>query len=112
MNQTERRYETYLGMQKQVGLVASYTFEPVKFRLGPNWKTAYMPDFLVVLPDGIVELHEVKGASKSKGATAGAWWEEDARLKIKMAAGLLPFRFVGVHENGRGGWAREVFPPE
>jgi len=110
-NKTEARYEVYLGLLLQAGAITGWVFEGIKLRLGPDWLTTYTPDFMVQLGDGVVELHDVKGASSSKGSTAGAWWEEDARLKIKVAAGLYPFRFVGVHEDGLGGWVREVFPP-
>ena len=112
-NATEARYEAYLDLLKQAGAIADYRFEPFKLRLGPDWLTTYCPDFLVVYPDGLLELVDVKGASSSKGSTAGAWWEEDARLRIKMAAGLFPFRFVGVHEGqaGEPAWVREIFPP-
>lgn len=113
MNKTEQRYRDHLQMMVAVGKVAGFMFEPMKLRLGPDWLSTYTPDFLVVYPDGLQEMVDVKGASKSAGATGGAWWEEDARLKIKVAAGLYPYRFVGVHEDASepSGWAREVFPP-
>ena len=109
-NKTEAAYEEWLRLQLQLGIISAYSFEPMKLRLGPDWLTSYTPDFMVVMLDGVIEMVDVKGASSSKGSTAGAWWEEDARLKIKVAAGLFPFRFVGVHE-GASGWVREVFPP-
>ncbi|HEU02487.1 MAG TPA: DUF1064 domain-containing protein [Aurantimonas coralicida] len=101
MNKLEARYERQLDMLKHVGVIADYRFECIKLRLGPNWLTGYTPDFLVILPDGLIEVHEVKG-----------FWEDDARVKIKTAAGLFPFRFIAVTEKKGGGWAREVFYPE
>ena len=114
-NATEARYGAWLDGELLAGRIAGYVFEPLRLRLGPDWLTTYTPDFLVQLVGGELELHDVKGASTSAGSTAGAWWEEDARLKIKLAAGLYPFRFVGVHEGragaGEPAWVREVFPP-
>ena len=53
--------------------------------------TRYTPDFLVELPGGLLELHEVKG-----------FWRDDARVKFKVAAELFPmFRFVAVKRKHR-----------
>ena len=58
----------------------------------------YTPDFLVILADGRIELHEVKGH-----------WEDDARVKIKVAAAQKPwFTFVAV-KWVKGGWEYERF---
>lgn len=114
-NKTEARYEAYLATLKLAGAITDFMFEPLKLRIGPTWQTSYRPDFGVLTLDGVLEIHEVKGASSSKGSIAGAWWEDGARDKVKIAAGLFPFRFVAVHEKPAkqgGGWAREVFPPE
>lgn len=112
MNRTEERYSQHLDLLKERGKIADWSFETIKLRLGPDWLTSYMPDFLVLLPDGVVEMHEVKGASKSKSSIKGAHWQEGSREKIKIAAGLFPFRFVAVHEERGKGWPREIFPPE
>lgn len=95
MNKTEAAYAAYLDGLKKDGLIADYRFEAVKLRLAD--KTFYTPDFMVLMPDFSFEMHEVKG-----------FWEEDARVKIKVAAAQFPFRFVAVKKT-KNGWDREVF---
>jgi hypothetical protein len=98
-NKTEAAYESHLEMQRRAGAVDWFRFEGVKLRLADN--TFYTPDFAVMLPGGELEMHEVKG-----------FWEDDARVKIKVAAEQYPFRFIAVKpiskKNG-GGYEREVF---
>lgn len=94
MNRWESRYAEQLESRKHVGEVAGYWFEAVKFKLAD--KTFYTPDFLVMLASGEMECHEVKG-----------FWREDARVKIKVAAGMYPFRFVAVRLVKKE-WAAEV----
>ena len=51
--------------------------------------------------DGALEMHEVKGH-----------WMEDARVKMKVAADMYPFRFIAVQpiaKKAGGGWKVEVF---
>lgn len=95
MNKTEAAYAAYLDGLKKDGLIADYRFEAVKLRLAD--KTFYTPDFVVLAPDGVLEMHEVKG-----------FWEEDARVKIKVAAAQFPFRFVAVKKT-KNNWDREAF---
>lgn len=97
MNRTEERYAKYLSALKATGDILEYWFEGVKLRLADS--TFYTPDFLVQIPSGELECHEVKG-----------FWEDDARVKIKVAAALYPFRFVGITAKGSvDGWAFEEF---
>jgi hypothetical protein len=42
-------------------------------------------------------MHEVKG-----------FWQDDARVKIKVAASIYPFKFIAV-KKAKGGWEREEF---
>ena len=95
MNKTEAAYAAYLDGLKKDGLIADYRFEAVKLRLAD--KTFYTPDFMVLMPDFSFEMHEVKG-----------FWEEDARVKIKVAAAQFPVRFVAVKKTKHGG-DREAF---
>lgn len=74
MNGLEKKYAQHLEMRKMVGEIIDYKFEPLKLKLAPA--TFYNPDFAVLMPDGRVELHETKGG----------FWEDDARVKIKVAA--------------------------
>jgi hypothetical protein len=99
MNKTESAYDAALAARKHVGEIAWYRFEGVKLRLADN--TFYTPDFAVMLADGAMECHEVKG-----------FWQDDARAKIKIAADQYPFRFVAVKAKAKkdgGGWAVEEF---
>lgn len=99
MNKTEAAYSDHLELLKRAGEVAWYAFEAVKLRLADN--TFYTPDFAVMAKDGVIELHEVKG-----------FWQDDARVKIKVAADKYPFRFIAVKANAKkdgGGWQREEF---
>lgn len=83
MNKTESAYATKLRNEQWVHEIVDYKFEPIKFRLAD--KTFYTPDFMVVYNDRF-EFHEVKG-----------YWEDDARVKIKVVAEMFPwFKFVGV----------------
>lgn len=98
-NKTESAYEDLLRARQNSGEILWYRFEGLKFRLADN--TFYSPDFIVMLNDGQIEAHEVKGH-----------WTDDAKVKIKVAASQYPFRFVSVKaktkKNG-GGWEMEEF---
>ena len=99
MNQTEAAYAKTLELRKAAGEVAWYKFEGLKFRLADY--TFYTPDFAVLLADGALEVHEVKG-----------YWQEDARAKIKIAADMYPLRFVAVQalpKKAGGGWKVDEF---
>ncbi|MCK9468224.1 MAG: DUF1064 domain-containing protein [Porticoccaceae bacterium] len=95
MNQTESAYEGELLVRQRAGEVVWYRFEGVKLRLADN--TFYTPDFAVMLADGQLEMHEVKGH-----------WTDDARVKIKVAAEMYPFRFIAIRRE-RGSWLVEAF---
>jgi len=100
MNKTEGEYAERLELQKAAGDVLWYRFEGLKLRLGDN--SFYTPDFVVLTGDGFIECHEVKGGL----------WRDDARTKIKVAAGMYPFRFIGVKrlpKKAGGGWQVEEF---
>lgn len=99
MNKTEQSYANQLELLKNTGVILWYKFEGIKFRLADN--TFYTPDFSVMNANGEMEIHEVKG-----------FWQDDARVKIKVAADMYPFKFKAVtaktKKNG-GGWAIEEF---
>lgn len=99
MNNTELAYEAHLKTLLHAGEILWYKFEGMKFRLADN--TFYTPDFSLMLSDGQIELHECKG-----------FWQDDAKVKIKVAASLYPFRFVALKAKAKkdgGGWAVEDF---
>lgn len=99
MNKTEAAYAAHLEQLKTQGDVLWYKFESVKVRLADN--TFYTPDFAVMTSDGLMQMHEVKGH-----------WQDDARVKIKVAADQFPFRFIAVKplpKKDGGGWSVEEF---
>ena len=104
MNKTEAAYDAHLWSSRPTGAAPSevvlwHKFEAVKLRLADN--TFYTPDFAVLPLSGVLEMHEVKGH-----------WEDDARVKIKVAASMYPFRFIGITARPKklgGGWDREEF---
>jgi hypothetical protein len=104
MTKVERDYADALELGRMVREIQWFAFEAIKLRLADA--TFLEPDFFVQRANGELECHEVK-ASKSDGS---ALWEEDARVKIKIAATLYPFRFYGVHLRD-GAWSLEEFPP-
>jgi len=99
MNKTEQAYADHLEALRIGGEVVAWTFDALKLRLADN--TFYTPDFLVQKPDDTLEVHEVKGH-----------WEDDARVKMKVAASLFPFRFLAMKPLAKkhgGGWEVETF---
>lgn len=98
-NRTEAKYEQQLDILKRSGEIVWYRFEGLKLRLADN--TFYTPDFAVMRNDGTIECHEVKG-----------FWQDDARVKIKIAAEMYPFRFIAVRvlpKRQGGGFGVEHF---
>jgi len=95
MNKTERAYRDHLALRELAGEIQGFRFEGLKLRLADS--TFYSPDFLVILADGLVELHEVKGH-----------WEDDARVKFKVAQEQFPWlQLVAVKRAKGGGWQFE-----
>lgn len=98
MNKTETAYAQELELRRRYGEIAWFRFEGIKLRLADN--TFYTPDFAVMLANGQMELHEVKG-----------FWTDDA-VKTKVAADQYPFRIIGVTKipaKAGGGWKVEEF---
>lgn len=96
MNKTEQAYAEHLDVRRHIGEVLWYRFEGMKLRLADN--TFYTPDFAVLGAGGEIEMHEVKG-----------FMEEDANVKIKVAASQYPFIFRLVRKAKGGNWdIREV----
>jgi hypothetical protein len=99
MNQWERDYAGLLEARVLLGELVAFRYEHVKLRLADN--TFYIVDFLVIAADGLIEFHEVKGGH----------WQEDARLKIKVAAEQNPwFTFIAASRRRRKDpWKYEAF---
>lgn len=101
MNGLEREYARHLDLLKLQGAVLDYSFDCLKLRLAE--KTFYTPDFLVIMADCALEIHEVKGSSKGK-----PYVEDDAAVKIKVAADAFPFKFVMVWKV-HGDWQTKEY---
>jgi len=88
----EVEYAAYLDSLVYAGDVLAWRYEPMSLRLAD--RTTYTPDFLLILPDGTLELHETKG-----------FWREKAWIKYKIAAEQYPwFVFACVMKSKGGVW--------
>jgi len=95
MNKLETAYDAHLRARTEAGDVLWHKFEGVKLRLADN--TFYTCDFAVLPRSGVLEMHECKG-----------FWQDDAKVKIKVAASIYPFKFIAVKKI-KGGWEQEEF---
>lgn len=95
MNKTEAAYDAHLWSLRHAGEVLWHKFEGVKLRLADN--TFYTCDFAVLPKSGVLEMREVKG-----------FFQDDAKVKIKVAASIYPFKFIVVRKK-KGGWEYEEF---
>lgn len=94
-NKTEQAYEMHLELLKRAGEVLWYKFEGVKLRLGEG--AYFTPDFVVMNKDFIIEIRETKG-----------FWREAAKVRMRTAAEIYPFRFVAIYAS-KGKWLEEEF---
>lgn len=83
MNKAEAAYAAVLYQRRLSGEVIDYWFEAMTFKLALD--TRYTPDFIVLLANMEIECHEVK---------VKAIFQDDAKVKIKVAASMFPFRFL------------------
>jgi hypothetical protein len=100
MNATETKYAAHLDELRLAGDVLWWKFEAITLTLAP--KTTLTPDFMLMLADGAIELHDVKGAK--------AIYTDDAKVKMKVAAQMFPFVFrvvFPVAKGEGGGWSIE-----
>lgn len=89
MNLTEQAYAELLEGRKLAGEILGWRFEAYKLRLADN--TYFTADFMVQLPSGEIQLHEVKARTRAGKRLI----EDDAAVKIKVAAEQYPeFQFV------------------
>lgn len=97
MNKLETAYAGFLEARKIDCDILWWRFQPLRLRLADG--SFYTPDFGVLTRDCLFELHETKG-----------FWREAARVRIKVAAELFPFKFIAITRPKVGGWEREEFP--
>ena len=99
MNSLEKRYADHLRCLQLAGEIHCFAYERHNLKLAD--KTYYKPDFEVMLPDGTIEFHEVKG-----------FMQEDANVKLKVAADQFPqYVFRLVRWDKLTGWKITALPP-
>jgi hypothetical protein len=86
MNKTEGAYEAHLALRKITKEIEWYCFEGMTFRLAD--RTTLTPDFCIMLADGTLECHDVKANNHGNPLV-----EDDASVKIKVAAAQFPIVF-------------------
>ena len=99
INGLEMKYARYLQARLMRGEILWWSFQGMTLKLATD--TKYTPDFVVMLPDFSIELHETKG-----------FWRDDAKVKIKVASELFPFKFIAITEKRKkdgGGWKFEEY---
>jgi len=85
MNGLEKAYANHLELLERAGEVLDYWFEPFSMQLAKG--CFYRPDFMVMMADHSLEIHETKGH-----------WEDDSLAKIKIAAEKFPFKFIAIRK--------------
>lgn len=95
MNKLEAGWAQQLEARRIAGEIEWWRYEPAKFRLTDGDKlTTLTPDFMVMLANGEIEIHETKG-----------FMQEDAAVKLKVFADQYPFRvYLVKHPNKTTGW--------
>jgi hypothetical protein len=110
MNKLEAKYAEYLEQQRRDGYVDCFEYEPVKFKLAD--KTYYTPDFVVMRPDGLIEVHDTKGTTTRRDGAGSRvkkpFYEQHSAIKIKSCAAKFPFRFFMVWMN-EGVWQLDEY---
>ena len=90
MNRLESAYAAELECRKLSGEIEHYAFECVKLRLADM--TYLMPDFIVLMKNGLIEIHDVKGS----------FFPEHNRVKWKVAVDQYPW-FIWVLVRRKNG---------
>lgn len=103
MNSVEREYAAHLKLLEHAGEVEWWMFEGIKLRLADN--CFFTPDFFVMLTDGTLEVHEVKGTWRKDGKEF-PHIEDDAAVKLRVASAMFPFRVKLVWKRA-GKWTEE-----
>jgi len=93
MNKLEEAYSWVLEADRRAGLLTWYAYEAITLKLADGVR--YTPDFAVLTIGPRLEFHEVKG-----------YMREDARIKLRVAASMFPFRFL-LARRASAGWVIE-----
>ncbi len=102
MNRLESAWCEQIRLRQHAGEIAWWKFEGIALKLADD--TRYTPDFMVQLPDGTLEAHEVKGRTKKPARKVNGvkvrpegtipYVEGDAKVKLSVFAEAFPFRCV------------------
>jgi hypothetical protein len=95
MNKLEAKYAEHLRSLQLTGVIYSFRYERHNLKLAD--KTYFKPDFEVMLSDGTIEFHEVKG-----------FMQEDANVKIKVAADQFPEFTFKLVTYSKAGWSIKI----
>lgn len=107
MNKGERAYAEYLQTQVRTGTIAAWWYEHFTWKIADD--TRYTPDFLVQYPDGMFEVHEVKGR-KTRKLTDGTRMDDgfavtpNGWLKLKIVGEQMPIDTYIVWPSLDGDW--------
>jgi hypothetical protein len=102
MNKGESLYAQWLELQQRAGDVRCWFFQAMTFKLARDCR--YTPDFAVFRGDAQT-LVDVKGRKVKPDGTQTYWAEEDAKIKIKVAATMFPmYRWVIAFPAQNGNW--------
>lgn len=108
MNRNESEYDAHLQRLYLTGEIQWRGFEAITIKLGPDCRLT--PDFLVMYPNGKLELHDCKGRTKIKlGKKAGGtkfYAEEDALVKARVVAGNFVIPIYFLHREKNGEWTK------
>ncbi len=110
MNRIEARFAQEIEQMRLVGAVQEWRFEELTFKLAKGCR--YTPDFAVLyLIDGAEKwtMYDVKARAGrfEKGKYRA---EDDAKVKIKVAAKLWPrFKWCVVYPEKNGSWKEVQF---
>lgn len=102
MNRLEASYADHLTACKAAGVVDWFSFEAVTLKLAHDCRLTV--DFFVMLTDGTLEAHDTKALRKGK-----AHFEEDAKIKLRVAAEKFPWPFKAVYRDIDGIWREREF---
>lgn len=98
MNKTESQYSRHLDALKSAKQIHDWWFEKITLKIAPD--TRLTVDFMVQRIDGGLELHDAKGSRHI--------YQDDAKVKMKVAANMFPFDFYVVfprtQKMGGGDW--------
>ena len=101
-SQLELEYSQHLDAARLDGEILEYWYEPWTFHLGGEAGTKggvkWRIDWLVMLPDSMLEIRETKG-----------FFRRGERERLKLAAAKFPFTVKAITRNAAGGWEEELF---